>query len=323
MDKAQIITTIVQFLYLDSPAVEVESHKNLYRIGTVSSLTGLSVERLRAWERRYDLSPAHKSGKTRYYSQAQLERLRLIKHLIDLGQPISSLAPLGTQQLKARIEEQAPDAKRLEVVRKPTVGIAGPNLIMLENQVADDNQRRLNVAHRWANIDTLMNEGIIGDNPQILLVQMPVLSLQSIDFIKDNHPEIKLIAIYQFATDKQVSIFSQAGTPALRWPVSWAELEHVAISELGLSPRAQTVTPRQFSDEELIAIAATVEDETTCTQYLVEAIQQINAFALFAGDSAQAADRPMVYRRLQNDAGLARAQLESALQDLMRELTSE
>ena len=98
-----------------------DTPQNLYRIGTVSSLTGISVERLRAWERRYDLSPAHKSGKTRYYSRAQLERLRLVKHLIDLGQPISSLATLSTDQLKSRIDDHNPAAKRLDVVRKPAV----------------------------------------------------------------------------------------------------------------------------------------------------------------------------------------------------------
>ena len=322
MDISFISNTIVQILYLDSPAVDVETEENLYRIGTVSSLTGLSVERLRAWERRYDLSPAHKSGKTRYYSRAQLERLRLIKHLIDLGQPISSLAPLSTQQLKGRIEEQAPGAMRLEVVRKPTVGIAGPNLVMLENQVTDEAQQRLNVAHRWSNLDALMNEGITGERPQILIVQMPVLSIHTIDFIKEIYPECKPVAVYQFATDSGVSALTKAGTPTLRWPVTWAELEHVAISELGLSPRTKTIAPRQFSDEELIAIAATVTDETTCTQYLVEAIQQMNAFSQFAGDSAEGADRPMVYRRLQNDASQARGQLESALEDLMRDLGS-
>ena len=78
----------------------------LYRIGTVASLTGLSVERLRAWERRYNLSPAHKSGRTRFYNKTQLDRFKLIKRLIDLGHPISSLVELEIDQLEARLEHQ-------------------------------------------------------------------------------------------------------------------------------------------------------------------------------------------------------------------------
>ena len=33
---------------------------DFYRIGSVAALTGIAVERLRAWERRHDFSPAHK-----------------------------------------------------------------------------------------------------------------------------------------------------------------------------------------------------------------------------------------------------------------------
>ena len=32
---------------------------DFYRIGSVAALTGIAVERLRAWERRHDFSPAH------------------------------------------------------------------------------------------------------------------------------------------------------------------------------------------------------------------------------------------------------------------------
>lgn len=298
--------------------MELDNRENLYRIGTVSSLTGISIERLRAWERRYNLSPAHKSGKTRYYSRAQLERLRLIKHLIDLGQPISSLASLNTEQLKARIEDQAPDINRLEVVHKPTVGIAGANLLMLENQMTDQNPR-LEVVQRWANLDTLFTEGVVGTPPQILILQLPVLSTQPIDFIRENYPDSKIVTVYQFATEHVISDLTRAGLPALRWPITWSELEHIAISELGLSSRTNAVLPRRYSDDELIAIAATVDDGTNCPQYLIEAINQLNAFTLFAGDTAQAADRPIVYERLQNDASQARTQLEQALEHLINE----
>ncbi len=298
--------------------MELDNRENLYRIGTVSSLTGISIERLRAWERRYNLSPAHKSGKTRYYSRAQLERLRLIKHLIDLGQPISSLASLNTEQLKARIEDQAPDINRLEVVHKPTVGIAGANLLMLENQMTDQNPR-LEVVQRWANLDTLFTEGVVGTPPQILILQLPVLSTQPIDFIRENYPDSKIVTVYQFATEHVISDLTRAGLPALRWPITWSELEHIAISELGLSSRTNAVLPRRYSDDELIAIAATVDDGTNCPQYLIEAINQLNAFTLFVGDTAQAADRPIVYERLQNDASQARTQLEQALEHLINE----
>ena len=316
-----MITTIVQILYLDSPAVDANNSENLYRIGTVASLTGISVERLRAWERRYDLTPAHKSGKTRFYSKAQLDRLRLIKHLIDLGQPISSLATLNTQQLKARIEDQAPQINRLEVVRRPTVGLAGPNLIMLENQTTDES--RLDVNHRWANFEALQSDASVTEPPQILIVQLPVLKSQPIDFITENYPDTRIVTLYQFATEHTLAQLNESGIATLRWPVSWAEIEHIAISELGYSDRVRPSAPRRFSDEELIALAATLDDGTNCPQYLIEAINQLNALSSFVQDTAHSADRPSLYKKLLLDAEQARAQLELGLDELLQELLPE
>ena len=126
------------------------AQNDLYRIGTVASLTGLSVERLRAWERRYDLSPAHKAGKTRYYSKAQLERLRLIKHLIDQGEPISSLATLSIEELEERTAEHDNQPAKLAATHAPKVGLIGVNVLLLEQQAAGSGQpMRIDVMSRW------------------------------------------------------------------------------------------------------------------------------------------------------------------------------
>ena len=66
----------------------------LYRIGAVSKLTGISVECLRAWERRYGFTPAERAGRTRLYDTDQLDHLKKIKTLLDRGQAIGQLARL-------------------------------------------------------------------------------------------------------------------------------------------------------------------------------------------------------------------------------------
>jgi DNA-binding transcriptional MerR regulator len=291
--------------------------EDLYRIGTVASLTGISVERLRAWERRYDLSPAHKSGKTRFYSKPQLERLKLIKHLIDHGQPISSLAGLSQEQLRSRIDAES-KVVPFGSVNVPTVGLVGPNLLMLEQQLdANSNRRRVEVVSRWANIEAFAEEQTGTDNPHVLVLQLPVLSLQPVDLVKESLPNTKLVVIYQFGTAPMITKFQQASTPTLKWPVTWSEIEHVALSEAGLPLRAGRAVPRRFSDEELIAIAANSDDETNCPQYLIEAIHQLNAFATYTQDCALTVDEPVVYERVHADATQARAQLELALESLV------
>ncbi len=297
-------------MYPDNP-------DDLYRIGTVASLTGISVERLRAWERRYNLSPAHKAGKTRFYSKDQLERLKLIKHLIDQGQPISSLAPLNHEQLAQRISEQ-PRERVIVALQAPTVGLIGPNLLVLEQQASKaDSRQRIEVVSRWANMDAFYAEQSGTVQPSVLIMQVPVLSMQHIEKTKEIYPDAKLITIYQFATADMISRVQQAATPTLKWPVSWAEIEHTALSEGGLPARAGRTTPRRYSDEELIAIAANSEDPTGCPEHLVEAINQLNAFAAFTSQCAPAQERGDLYLRVHADTTQARAQLELALETLI------
>ena len=81
----------------------MEVSDDLYRIGAVANLTGVAVERLRAWERRYGLAPAHRDGRTRYYSGAQLSRLKRIKQLIRPRAPHLQLGRLVARTARPAI----------------------------------------------------------------------------------------------------------------------------------------------------------------------------------------------------------------------------
>ena len=115
------------------------SETELYRIGTVAKLTGISVECLRAWERRHGLAPAEREGRTRYYSRTQLKRLEKIKALTEDGHPISSLVELSEEQLDARIGITRP---RVSPHRLPQIGLVGPNLMILEQEARRFRSRR-------------------------------------------------------------------------------------------------------------------------------------------------------------------------------------
>lgn len=68
----------------------------------VSSETGIAKEVLRKWETRYGFPvPERDQAGNRVYSPAQLERLKLIKKLIDAGMRPGQLVPLGAAALAA------------------------------------------------------------------------------------------------------------------------------------------------------------------------------------------------------------------------------
>ncbi|MCY4213880.1 MAG: MerR family transcriptional regulator [Gammaproteobacteria bacterium] len=292
----------------------MDAQHDLYRIGSAASLTGIAVERLRAWERRYGLSPAHREGRTRYYSGEQLERLRRIKQLIDQGQPISSLARLTNEQLGARQTESLAIAPPL-----PRVGVIGPNLSVLAHQRGKDSQ--LALAAQWANMVAFTAAARL---PKLdaIVVQLPTLTTQSIEVIREKLGNAQIVVVYHFAAEKYLRRAAQANVEILRWPVTWPEIEQACTPASGRPLKADGMAERRFSDAELIAIAAGSTDPSHCPKHLVELISQLNAFADYTADCGGADDatvaNAVLYRQAQREATHARARLEEALEAFHR-----
>lgn len=66
----------------------------------MSKLSGVSAHTLRAWEKRYSaIRPSRTSGGQRCYTMDDLERLRRLKRLTELGYSIGQVARLGDEEL--------------------------------------------------------------------------------------------------------------------------------------------------------------------------------------------------------------------------------
>ncbi len=76
-----------------------------YRIGAVAQETGIPVETLRIWERRYRVVTPERSPRGgRLYTDSHLARLRRIKQLVDRGHAIGQIAPLDEAQIQSLLE---------------------------------------------------------------------------------------------------------------------------------------------------------------------------------------------------------------------------
>ena len=72
----------------------------MYSIKAVSQATGLSIETLRAWERRYQIvAPIRDGNGRRAYQPDDVVRLRKLREATEKGHPISRLARLGEAEL--------------------------------------------------------------------------------------------------------------------------------------------------------------------------------------------------------------------------------
>lgn len=76
-----------------------------YRIGAVAHQTGIPVETIRIWERRYRVVTPERSDRGgRLYSDAHVIRLRRIKQLVDRGHAIGRVAALDDGQIQGLLE---------------------------------------------------------------------------------------------------------------------------------------------------------------------------------------------------------------------------
>jgi MerR family transcriptional regulator, light-induced transcriptional regulator len=76
-----------------------------YPIRAVSKLTGIPVDTLRAWERRYAVVEPDRDARGRLYSEADVERLRLLRQAVGAGHAIGRVAPLSATELRALLVE--------------------------------------------------------------------------------------------------------------------------------------------------------------------------------------------------------------------------
>jgi DNA-binding transcriptional MerR regulator/methylmalonyl-CoA mutase cobalamin-binding subunit len=101
----------------------IEAHQS---IRAVSRRTGLSPHVIRIWERRYGaVEPDRTDTNRRRYSDADIERLGLLRELTQAGHTIGAVAQLPTGRLRQLAAERGtPDhGSRLKNARRPTAAV--------------------------------------------------------------------------------------------------------------------------------------------------------------------------------------------------------
>ncbi|MBV1906620.1 MAG: MerR family transcriptional regulator [Pseudomonadales bacterium] len=299
------------------------SDQELYRIGTVSKLTGISPECLRAWERRYNLQPAQKSGKTRFYSHEQLQNLNKIKTLIQKGHPISSLANLNTAQLNARltpVQELSGIFNPVQAysARLPQIGLIGTNLLILEQENGETD--RLEVAQRWHNVTEFLNSRPNQINSlHTVVLYSPTLNPEEISTTMALIPDLRVIVVYQYASPQRIDELKSQGAPLLAWPISWDQLISICVKSTEFGQQAGKSAPRRFDDSELLSIAYKAKQlGDDSPRHLVTLISDLNAYELYTAEHIlESPDEAELLSRIREDVSFARAQLERSLGDVL------
>jgi MerR family transcriptional regulator/heat shock protein HspR len=88
---------------------QADSDRPLYMISVAAELAGVHPQTLRIYERRQLVRPKRSAGNTRLYSDADIERLRLIQQLTqDEGINLAGVIRIiELEEERARLDEEA------------------------------------------------------------------------------------------------------------------------------------------------------------------------------------------------------------------------
>lgn len=297
-----------------------------YRSGVAARLAGLSVETLRVWERRYGVSDTERSPRgQRLYSAQQVNRLRLLKCLVDQGHPIGLIAGLSWEQLHDLSQSSAATEKNASGPIR--VALVGPTLASRLAATGRDSLQ-LDVRHRSMKLELAL-PALPQSDCEVLVVEISELDESSIPLIlqaRDAAGVQAVVVFYRFSSSATIRQLRLKDCTVARVPSDPAELimlcrtaltgQRAALNEAVSLP----VTEPRF-DEEALTTLATASNKLgcECPRHLAELLMMVGSFERY---SSQCASRnpedAQLHQELGRAAGQARGILEQAMERLVR-----
>jgi hypothetical protein len=287
-------------------------------------LAGLPVETLRVWERRYDLSETLRSAHgQRLYTAAQVQRLGMLKQLVDQGHPIGQLAHLSLDELRTLGGKQdAPGVPQGPI----DIVVIGPGLARrIGASPRDTAPLRLLDSCARLNTAGFPRPGLHAD---VLLVELAELDDSAIPAIASASEAVQAAAtvvLYRFCANATIRALRARGWVVARVPSEMGELFPLcrqALEGQRLPARdAGSDAPVPRFDEESLATITTASSKLACEcpRHMAELLLMIGSFERY---SQQCASRDALDAQLHQDlghaAGQARVILEQALERLAR-----
>ncbi len=117
-----------------------------YPISAVSRLTGLPLDTLRAWERRYQAVTPSRSARGRVYNEKQIQRLLLLRRAVESGHSIGQIAKVEDDGLRAMLDRATSLVETPSAQSAETTALITPVLHAIERFDYARAERELN----WA-----------------------------------------------------------------------------------------------------------------------------------------------------------------------------
>jgi hypothetical protein len=305
-----------------------------FRIGAVARMTGISPDALRVWERRYQtLAPRRSPAGTRLYSAQDVERLRLIKRLIDAGQAIGTLAGLDFRELQTRVA-QLEQADGFPSTSGPLrLLLAGPTLpTRLMAAASAEDPALLTVVGSLEGLSAAEHTQLQAD---VLIVECATLDEHSLSRLRQAQRMSgarRLLVVYGFAPREALAALDSNDVVLLRFPVSWESVRHHCVPEQRVERARRRwqknemeqvvstgIPARRFDDAQLARagmISTNIKCE--CPHHLADLIISLARFERYSAECENRnAEDAQLHSYLHGTTAKARALMEGALAQLL------
>ena len=307
--------------------------EQFFEISAVSRLTGVSTPNIRVWEKRHRVvEPKRSDSKRRLYTPEDIQRLTLLKALVDCGHAIGTIASLTTEQLEQRLAvQQGVDSSRTKGDDQCRLLVIGETL---REQFNDDNF--VSGTELVASFGTLEEaEEWASTTVDVVLIECATLFEDTIPVVQDlieRTQAMRAVIVYRFTQQSTVAMIEKGIrriTP-LRAPVNAKELQVVLQTDVALTSHGSSapksldivdekIPPRRFTDKQLARaseVSTTIDCE--CPQHLGSLLTSLTAFEKYSSEcESRSADDEALHRFLHQTTAQARAMMEHALQEVV------
>lgn len=303
-----------------------------YSIGAVVKLSGLTSHNIRVWEKRHGAVVANRlpSGR-RYYTQAQANRLLLLKRCISCGFSISELAKLDDSELQKKIANHTPNKKkRIKKGKALTVGILSQS--ELASQIQKIPKINITLSEIFSDFNKVhLYDSLLKLSPDILVLEVPGVNADNvksiIELTKLTSPELPIV-IYRFGNQTHLSALRDQGFRLLRAPLDNKSLYYLLSgfisSHSWLEESIFTHAPSQYpahlyTSQQLSKIAnLPTKIDCECPHHLVDLLVSLKAFEKYSGECINDKDEDAaLHGKIQLTTASARQQLEHLLKEVL------
>lgn len=313
-------------------------HKTeLYGIGAVARLTGLTDHTIRVWERRYGAVIAERAANgRRVYTAADVEKLGLLKRLTDAGLSIGQIAGGSVDELRERARSMG-DIGASSLPDRIHVAVLGDFVV---SQLATCNRD-------LAPLDLLLMENnpdrfaadLLHHKLDAVVVETAVLdagvNAQLSEYMKKSGARHGII-VYGFGRSQDVNFAADAGVVTLRAPVTIDDVRAAVlrayapavVAKVTAEPEpvepaweySGSITPRRFSQQQLATLAqASTAVDCECPHHLAQLVSDLSAFEIYSANCANRDEEDAaLHAYLHRTTAEARALIEAALEKVAK-----